>query len=207
MLAKRAMDVSISVLMLIVLLPLFALVAALIKLDSQGPVFFRQKRVGKAGKVFEMIKFRSMTQNAEKTGLGYEVAQDDSRITRVGGFLRKWGVDELPQLFNVLQGDVSLVGPRAARPDQVERFTETEKQRMKMKPGITGWSIVNGRNSIDWKQRIQLDLWYVEHWSLWLDVKILFITLWVVLVTRKGVYGPGGVTRDYDFTQQQEHSS
>jgi len=193
------MDVLTSFLMLLFLSPFLVVAAFLIKLDSPGPVFYRQKRVGKHGKVFEMLKFRSMVQGAEKVGLGYEVAQDDARITRVGRILRNWGLDELPQLFNVVKGEMSMVGPRAARPDQVEVFTESERQRMKVKPGITGWSLVNGRNLIGWKERIQLDLWYVEHRSLWLDIKVLLGTIWVVLITRHGVYGPEGITRDYGY--------
>ncbi|MGH2542830.1 MAG: sugar transferase, partial [Ardenticatenaceae bacterium] len=161
MLAKRAIDIVVSTLMLMALLPLFAMVALVIKIESRGPMFYRQRRAGKGGKIFEMIKFRSMVVNAEKIGLGYEVAKDDDRITRSGRILRGWGIDELPQLINVLKGDVSLVGPRAARADQAEMFTEDERQRMKMKPGITGWAVVNGRNEIDWKKRIELDLWYV----------------------------------------------
>jgi lipopolysaccharide/colanic/teichoic acid biosynthesis glycosyltransferase len=199
MIAKRAIDILISTLMLLALLPLLAVVALIVKIDSRGSVFYRQKRAGKDGKIFEMIKFRSMVVNAENLGLGYEVAKDDSRITRVGHILRGWGIDELPQLINVLKGEISLVGPRAARADQADMFTDDERQRMKMKPGITGWAVVNGRNEIDWKKRIELDLWYLNNWSLWLDIKILFKTLWVVLVTRQGVYGPEGVTRDYNY--------
>ena len=197
MIAKRVTDIGISVLMLVILIPVFVAVAMWVRLDSRGPVLYRQKRAGKDGKVFELIKFRSMVQNAENMGLGFEVAQSDSRITRAGQFLRKWGIDELPQLINVLKGEMSLVGPRSARIDQIERFTTADRRRMMMQPGITGWALVNGRNSIDWKMRIELDIWYIDHWSYWLDGIILFRTLWVVLVTHKGVYGPEGVTRDY----------
>lgn len=199
MIAKRAIDILVATPMLLILLPLFIIISIAIKIESKGPIFFRQKRAGKDGKIFQMIKFRSMVPNAEKQGLGFEVAQDDDRITRFGKILRGWGIDELPQLFNVLKGDVSLVGPRAARADQVEMFEEEDLKRMAMKPGITGWAVVNGRNGIDWKKRIELDIWYVDHWSFWLDMKILFKTLWVVLVTREGVYGPEGVTRDYNY--------
>ncbi len=197
MLAKRLMDIAISSVMLVLLLPLLVLIALLVKLESRGPVLYHQKRVGKDGRVFDLLKFRSMVVDAERMGLGYEVARNDGRITRVGRVLREWGLDELPQLVNVLRGEMSLVGPRAARPEQVELFTPLERQRLKVRPGLTGWALVNGRNLIDWRRRIQLDLWYVEHWSLWLDLRILLKTLWVVLVTREGVYGPGGVTRDY----------
>jgi len=197
MVTKRVMDITLSSLMLLLFAVPFAIIALMVKLDSPGPVFYRQKRVGKDGKVFQLLKFRSMVVDAERNGLGYEVARNDQRITRVGRLLREWGLDELPQLINVIRGEMSLVGPRAARPDQMERFTERERQRARVKPGITGWALVNGRNLIDWKRRIELDLWYIEHWSFWLDVKILLKTLWVVLVTRQGVYGPAGVTRDY----------
>lgn len=197
--AKRALDLIVATLMLTLLLPVFGLMAILIKLTSKGPVFYRQLRAGKGGDTFNMIKFRSMIVDAEIKGLKFEVAREDDRITKIGKFLRGWGIDELPQLFNVLKGDVSLVGPRAARADQVEHFTREELRRMAMKPGITGWAVVNGRNGIDWKKRIELDIWYVEHWSFWLDIKVLFKTLWVILVTRRGVYGPEGVTRDYTY--------
>ncbi|MCH8826540.1 MAG: sugar transferase [Chloroflexi bacterium] len=197
--AKRSLDLTVALLMLTFLLPIFGLVAILIKLTSKGPVFYRQLRAGEGGDTFRMVKFRSMVVDAEHKGLKFEVASDDDRITRIGKLLRGWGIDELPQLFNVLKGDVSLVGPRAARVDQIEHFTRDEFRRMTMKPGITGWAVVNGRNEIDWKKRIELDIWYVEHWSFWLDVKILLKTLWVILVTRNGVYGPEGVTRDYTY--------
>lgn len=175
----------------------FVLIALAIKLDSKGPVFYRQKRAKENGKPFEMVKFRTMVLNAEQLGLGFEVAQDDSRITRVGRELRKWGVDELPQLYNVLKGDMCFVGPRAARMDQIVLFTAEETKRMLIKPGLTGWAQVNGRNSISWKRRIELDLWYRANACFWLDLKILFKTVWVVCIARTGRYGPEGVTRDY----------
>lgn len=197
--AKRSLDVLIAIAMLVSLSPVLVLVALLIKATSKGPVFYRQLRAGEYGETFRMIKFRSMIVDAEHKGLKFEVAKYDDRITKIGRLLRNWGIDELPQLFNVLKGDVSLVGPRAARADQIEHFTKDELRRMTMKPGITGWAVVNGRNQIDWKKRIELDIWYVEHWSFWLDIKILMKTLWVILVTRQGVYGPEGVTRDYTY--------
>ena len=194
---KRVMDISGSFIGLALLLLPLALVALVIKLDSKGPIFFRQKRAGINGKEFEILKFRTMVPNADSIGLGFEVSQGDDRITRLGGKLRDLGIDELPQLYNVFKGQMCLVGPRAARMDQIEHFTEEENGRMLVKPGLSGWAQVNGRNSITWKERIQLDLWYVAHESVWLDVKILFKTLWVVYIARSGRYGPGGVTRDY----------
>ncbi len=194
---KRAIDLGGSLVGLTLLLLPLALVALAIKLDSKGPIFFRQKRAGKDGREFEILKFRTMVPNADRIGLGFEVSQGDDRITRLGGKLRDLGIDELPQLYNVFKGQMSLVGPRAARMDQIEQFTAAENDRTLVKPGLSGWAQVNGRNSITWKERIQLDLWYVAHESIWLDVKILFKTLWVVYIARSGRYGPGGVTRDY----------
>ena len=131
-------------------------------------------------------------------GLGFEVASDDDRITRIGRFIRVWALDELPQFINVVRGDLSLIGPRAARVDQVEEFNERELGRLAVRPGVSGWAAVNGRNLISWKDRIELDLWYIEHRSLALDIKIVFKTFWV-LATREGAYGPDGVTRDYNY--------
>jgi len=194
---KRIFDISASGIALIFLLPIFAIIGVLIKLDSKGPVFFIQQRAGKEGKPFGAYKLRTMIQNAENKGRGLEIEQNDFRITRVGKYLR-WGIDELPQLINVLKGDMSLVGPRPTLINQVEQYDDWEKRRLEMKPGITGWALVNGRNKLSWKEKIKLDIWYIDHWSLWLDIKIIFKTLWVVLITREGIYGEDGVTRGYE---------
>ncbi len=194
---KRIFDTLISGIALIVLLPIFAIIGILIKLDSKGPVFFVQERAGKDGKIFKAYKLRTMVDNAENIGLGYEIAKDDSRITRVGKYLR-WGLDELPQLINVFKGEISLVGPRPALPHQVEKYSKREKRRLEFKPGITGWALINGRNKLSWPERIKLDIWYIDHWSLWLDLEILFKTVWVVIFKREGIYGKDGVTRDYE---------
>ena len=194
---KRIIDVIISGTGLIILLPIFAVIGLFIKLDSKGPVFFVQERAGKDGKVFRAYKLRTMVDNAEKIGLGYEIEKNDSRITRVGKYLR-WGMDELPQLINVFKGEMSMVGPRPALPHQVEKYSVKERRRLEVKPGITGWALVNGRNILSWPERIKLDIWYINNWSLWLDLKILFKTIWVVIFTREGVYGKDGVTRDYE---------
>lgn len=175
----------------------FMLIAVAIKLDSRGPVFYCQARAGKGGRPFRMIKFRTMVNGAEHMGLGYEVTQEDPRITRMGRLLRAWSLDEFPQLINIFRGEMSLVGPRPARMDQVERFTPDERRRNLVKPGLTGWAQVNGRNLLTWEQRIQLDLWYVAHESFWLNLKILVMTVWVAFIAREGQYGPEGVTRDY----------
>jgi len=182
---------------LVVLLPIFAIIGIFIKLDSEGPVFFIQKRVGKDGKIFRAYKLRTMVDKAVEMGLGYGIAKDDNRITRVGKYLR-WGIDELPQLINVFKGDMSLVGPRPTLSHQVKKYSEREKRRLEVKPGITGWALVNGRNKLSWPERIKLDIWYIDHWSLWLDLKILLKTIWVVIFTREGIYGKDGVTRDYE---------
>jgi len=194
---KRIIDVVISGIELIILFPIFVIVGALIKLDSKGPVFFVQERAGEDGKVFRAYKLRTMVDNAENVGLRYEIAKDDNRITRVGKHLR-WGIDELPQLINVFKGDMSMVGPRPALPHQIEKYTKKEKRRLEVKPGITGWALINGRNKLTWPEKIKLDIWYIDHWSIWLDIKILFKTLWVVIIKREGIYGKDGVTRDYE---------
>jgi lipopolysaccharide/colanic/teichoic acid biosynthesis glycosyltransferase len=193
---KRIINAVVSGIGLIILFPIFVIIGILIKLDSKGPVFFVQERAGKDGKIFKAYKLRTMVDNAEKIGLGYEIAKDDSRITRVGKNLR-WGIDELPQLINVFKGEMSMVGPRPALPHQVEKYSKEERRRLEVKPGITGWALVNGRNILSWPERIKLDIWYIDHWSLWLDIKILFKTVWVVIFKREGIYGKDGVTRDY----------
>lgn len=196
-LIKRIFDIFASGIALIFLLPIFALIGIMIKIDSKGPVFFIQERAGEDGKVFKAYKLRTMVDNAVEMGLGHEIAKDDNRITRVGKHLR-WGIDELPQLINVFKGDMSMVGPRPALPHQIEKYTKKEKRRLEVKPGVTGWALVNGRNILSWPERIKLDIWYIDHWSLWLDLKILFKTIWVVIFTREGLYGKDGVTRDYE---------
>jgi lipopolysaccharide/colanic/teichoic acid biosynthesis glycosyltransferase len=182
---------------LIVLLPIFIIIGIFIKIDSRGPVFFVQERAGKDGEIFRAYKLRTMVDKAVGLGLGYEIAKDDNRITRVGKYLR-WGIDELPQLLNVFRGEMSLVGPRPTLIEQVNRYSKEHRRRLEMKPGLTGWALINGRNKLTWPERIKLDIWYIDHWSLWLDLKILFKTIWVVIFTREGIYGKDGVTRDYE---------
>ncbi len=193
---KRLLDLSFAVGGMIFLSPLFAILALLIKLDSRGPVFYVQERVGQGGRPFHCIKFRTMVPGAEKMGLGLEVAQNDARITRVGAFLRHWSLDELPQLINVLKGEMSLVGPRPGIISQVARYTPWQKRRLEVNPGLTGWAQVNGRNAIDWARRIELDVWYIDHWTLWLDLSIIFRTFGVLL-RREGLYGKDGIARDF----------
>jgi lipopolysaccharide/colanic/teichoic acid biosynthesis glycosyltransferase len=193
---KRCVDIIASAAGLAVLFVPFILIAIAIKLDSPGPVFFRQERIGTNGRPFLIWKFRTMVDGAVTQGLGVTVADNDSRITRVGRLLRV-GPDELPQLINVLRGDMSIVGPRPTLAYQVALYTDFQRKRLMMRPGITSLAVVMGRNHLTWKERIELDVQYVEHWSLWLDVRIILKTFWAILVTRKGVYGADGVNDDF----------
>jgi len=201
-LAKACLDYGGAWLGLMLLSPLIYLFALLIRLDSPGPIFFRQERIGKDGKPFVSYKFRSMVDNATALGLGLNVAVDDDRITRVGNFLRHTSLDEIPQLFNVLKGEMSLVGPRPTLRYQVERYDAVQRRRLLVKPGITGWAQINGRNAIPWEERIRLDVWYVDNWSLGLDLKILARTIKTVL-RREGLYGPEGINYDFVGTAVQ----
>lgn len=194
---KRTLDIFLSLIGLGMLVTPFALIVIIIKLDSKGPVFFRQERVGKKDKLFKTWKFRTMVEGAVKQGLGYNVAQDDNRITRVGKFLRAWGLDELPQLINVLKGEMSIVGPRPTLKYQVDQYSKLQRRRLLVKPGITGWALIHGRNLLSWEERIKYDIWYIDHWSLVLDFWIMLKTFWIVLVTREGVYGKGGINEDF----------
>ena len=190
---KRLIDVLLSLIGLALLAGPFALIALAIKLDSKGPVFFRQERVGLNSRIFKTWKFRTMKIEAPAEGFGYAVTKKNPYITRVGRYLREWGLDELPQLINVLCGQMSLVGPRPTLKWQVERYTAFQSQRLSVKPGITGWALIHGRNRLSWEKRIEFDIWYIENWSLWLDIRVLFKTLWVVLIKREGVYGEGEI--------------
>lgn len=179
-LGKTVFDYVVAFVGLLVILPLFILTAIVIKVDSPGPVFFVQERVGRDGWVFRAIKFRTMHVGAHEKTKGRYIAKDEPLVTRVGRILRRTGIDELPQLINVLKGEMSLVGPRPTLKYQIEKYNEFQKKRLLTKPGITGWALVNGRNKLTWGERIKYDVWYVENWSLWLDFKILLKTLWVV---------------------------
>jgi lipopolysaccharide/colanic/teichoic acid biosynthesis glycosyltransferase len=194
---KRILDIFLSLIGLGILVIPFIIIALAVKLDSKGPVFFRQERVGKSGRLFKTWKFRTMVVGAIKQGLGYNVSQNDNRITRPGKFLRAWGLDELPQLINVLKGEMSIVGPRPTLKYQVDQYNGFQRQRLLVKPGITGWALIHGRNLLVWKERIKYDVWYVNHWSLWLDLWIMLKTLWIILITREGVYGKGGINDDF----------
>jgi lipopolysaccharide/colanic/teichoic acid biosynthesis glycosyltransferase len=167
------LDVVGASLLLLLSAPLLALAALAVKLEDRGPVLYRQRRVGKEGEDFELLKLRTMIVGAEQLGAGFAVDEGDPRITRVGRVLRRLSLDELPQLWNIVRGDMSLIGPRPTLRYQVERYTPRQRRRLEVKPGITGWAQVNGRASLPWDDRIELDVWYVEHRSPWVDLKIL----------------------------------
>jgi lipopolysaccharide/colanic/teichoic acid biosynthesis glycosyltransferase len=169
----RAADLTIAGLSLVLLSPLLLAAAIAIKLESRGPVLYRQRRVGKDGLIFELFKLRTMRQGADPVGVGTAVTADDPRVTRVGAFLRRYSLDELPNLINVLRGEMRIVGPRATLPAQVELYTPRQLRRLDLRPGVTGWAQIHGRAGIPWEERIELDVWYVEHRSLWLDLRIL----------------------------------
>jgi lipopolysaccharide/colanic/teichoic acid biosynthesis glycosyltransferase len=173
---RRAVDVAVAGAGLVAVSPMLALAALAVKLDDGGPILFRQVRVGKDGADFELLKLRTMIVGAESQGAGYAVDRGDSRITRIGRFLRRTSVDELPQLWNVVRGEMSLIGPRPTLRYQVDRYDEHQRHRLDIRPGITGWAQVNGRAALPWAERIELDVWYVEHRSLALDLKILLRT-------------------------------
>lgn len=194
---KRIIDVGLSLVSLILLLPLFMIIGLWIKIDSKGPIFFRQERAGRQSKAFLIWKFRTMIKDAPERGLRMNVSKYDARITRVGRILRKWSLDELPQLINVLRGEMSIVGPRTGLLYQVDKYNDTQRQRLLVRPGITSLPVVKGRNLLYWKDRIDLDIQYLYRWSLWLDFIIIIKTFWVTLVTRKGIYGVNGVNDDF----------
>jgi lipopolysaccharide/colanic/teichoic acid biosynthesis glycosyltransferase len=178
---RRGVDIAVSSLALIVSAPVLALAALAIRLESRGPVIYSQRRAGLDGRAFEVIKLRTMVDGAEHIGAGLAIDANDPRITRVGAFLRRTSLDELPNLVNVLHGEMSMIGPRPTLPAQVEQYTPRQRGRLEIKPGITGWAQVNGRASLPWDERIELDLYYIEHRSLSLDMRILWRTVAMVL--------------------------
>jgi lipopolysaccharide/colanic/teichoic acid biosynthesis glycosyltransferase len=169
----RAVDLAIAALGLVAVSPLLLVAAVSIRLESPGPVFYRQRRVGKDGVIFDLFKLRTMRPGADPVGVGTAVTVEDPRVTRVGRFLRRYSLDELPNLINVLRGEMRIVGPRATLPAQVELYTPRQLRRLDLRPGVTGWAQIHGRAGIPWEERIELDVWYVEHRSLRLDLEIL----------------------------------
>jgi lipopolysaccharide/colanic/teichoic acid biosynthesis glycosyltransferase len=178
---KRAVDLVLGGVGSLLCTPLIGLAALLIRLESPGGAIYRQRRVGRDGRPFQIYKLRTMVHGAEFTGAGMAIQEGDDRITRVGTFLRRTSLDELPNLWNVLRGEMSIVGPRPTLQSQVDQYSERQRGRLRVKPGITGWAQVNGRAALPWSQRIELDLWYVEHASLGLDLRILARTVRMVL--------------------------
>jgi lipopolysaccharide/colanic/teichoic acid biosynthesis glycosyltransferase len=170
---NRVLDVAGASLGLVLASPFLAAAALAIKLDGGGPVLYRQQRVGKDGREFELVKLRTMVVGAESQGAGWAVNHGDPRITRIGSVLRRVSLDEVPQLWNVVRGEMSLIGPRPTLAYQVEQYTPHQRRRLDVRPGVTGWAQVQGRASLPWEERIELDVWYVDHRSPWVDLKIL----------------------------------
>lgn len=187
---KRCIDIVGAGLGMIVLSPFLVIIAIAVWVRMGRPIIFKQMRPGLNGKPFYMYKFRTMTDETDEQG---NLLPDELRLTRLGKFLRSTSLDELPELFNVIKGDMSLVGPRPLLMQYLERYTPEQARRHEVKPGITGWAQVNGRNAITWEEKFDLDVWYVDNWSLWLDIRILFLTL-VKVLKREGISADGWAT-------------
>ena len=187
---KRIIDFILSLCGLIILSPVFIIFSILIKLESKGPIIFKQQRLGINGRVFNIYKFRSMCVGAENKGSGVYSGKNDARVTKVGRFIRATSIDELPQFINILKGDMSLIGPRPVltyHPWKFEEYTEEQKHMFDVRPGITGWAQVNGRKEVEWPRRIELNVWYVRHISFLLDLKIFFLTIFKVFINADNV--------------------
>lgn len=193
MFIKRLLDIVISATALILLSPFMLIIYLLVRINLGSPVFFLQERVGKDNKIFKMIKFRTMKNSTDKDG---NLLSDNERLTKFGSFLRSFSIDELPELINILKGDMSLVGPRALLVQYLEYYNSEQIRRHDVLPGLTGWAQINGRNSITWCEKFKLDVWYVDNWSLWLDIKIFFLTFWKVF-KREGINQSETVTMEY----------
>jgi sugar transferase EpsL len=191
--SKRALDLVAATLGLIILSPLIVLIAILVRILLGAPVVFRQQRPGYREKPFYLYKFRTMTDARDASG---RLLPDEQRLTPFGRFLRALSLDEMPELVNILRGDMSLVGPRPLLMQYLPLYSPEQHRRHDAFPGLTGWAQVNGRNALDWQARFTLDVWYVDHWSFWLDIKILLLTLWKV-VSREGISQPGQATTEY----------
>ena len=189
---KRVFDFIVTLIAILLLGIVILLIALLVRINMGKPVFFRQKRPGLNGKSFYICKFRTMSVAYGEDGL---LLPDSKRITKLGTFLRKWSLDELPQLLNILKGEMSLVGPRPLLVEYLQLYTPYQARRHEVKPGITGWAQVNGRNALNWDARFKLDVWYVDHQSFRLDMKIIFLTIWKIL-KREGINQPGQTTME-----------
>jgi lipopolysaccharide/colanic/teichoic acid biosynthesis glycosyltransferase len=196
--AKRIMDVVLAIFGLIIVAPLLLVSAVATKLGSRGPVFFRLRVAGLGGEGFDQWKLRTMVNGAREGGNRFETSSSDPRITRVGHFLRRWSIDELPQLWNVLRGEMSIVGPRPAFFEIASKYSAEQARRLAMRPGLTGLAQVQGRNLLTWAERVELDIFYLEHYSLWLDCEIMARTI-PVLFQSEGVYGKDGRVRVQDL--------
>jgi lipopolysaccharide/colanic/teichoic acid biosynthesis glycosyltransferase len=191
-LSKRLLDLALTIPGLVLISPLLLVIAVLVRIFHGRPVFFRQLRPGYRGKPFYVYKFRTMTEDSDEQG---DLLPDTHRLTHLGSFLRSTSLDELPEFFHVLSGEMSIVGPRPLLMRYLGRYTPEQARRHDVLPGITGWAQVNGRNTITWEDKFRYDIWYVDHWSLWLDVKIMAITFWKV-IKREGITQPGRATAD-----------
>jgi len=189
---KRILDFVLSIIIMLVCLPVMLIVGLIIFLTEGRPIFFFHERPGKDGQPFKLIKFRSMRNARDAEG---NLLPDGKRITNFGNFIRKTSIDELPEFINVLRGEMSLVGPRPLLMQYVDRYSQQQFRRHEVLPGITGWAQVNGRNAISWNEKFMLDIWYIDHWSVWLDIKILLLTVWKV-ISGEGISQPGRATMD-----------
>ncbi len=198
-LSKRIFDLFLTIPGLILISPILLVVAVLVRIAHGKPIFFTQVRPGFQGELFTVYKFRTMTDQRDEKG---ELLPDEQRLTSLGRFLRATSIDELPELFNVLRGEMSLVGPRPLLIQYLDRYNPEQARRHDVLPGITGWAQVNGRNALTWDDKFRLDVWYVDNWSLWLDIKILALTLWKV-IKREGISQPGHATAE-EFMGNQD---
>ena len=189
---KRVFDLLLSIPVLILVSPVIIVVTLLVRMRLGSPVFFSQLRPGLHARPFYMLKFRTMTNTRGSDG---RLLSDDKRMTRLGNFLRRTSIDELPEFVNVFKGDMSLVGPRPLLMQYLDRYTPEQARRHEVKPGITGWAQIHGRNALTWEEKFKLDVWYVDNWSLWLDIKIIAMTIWKIL-KREGISQPGQATAE-----------
>jgi len=197
---KRLFDIFSSVIALLILSPVLIITAIIVRIKTGSPVLFRQERPGLNGKGFIIYKFKTMTDQKDEAG---RLLPDEKRLKAFGKFLRSTSLDELPELLNVLKGDMSIVGPRPLMMKYLNRYTPEQARRHEVKPGITGWAQINGRNTVAWEEKFKLDVWYVDNQSFWLDIKIIFITIWQV-ITRQGVTQEGRATVDEFFGTQKK---
>jgi sugar transferase EpsL len=188
---KRIFDLLLTIPGLLVIFPLMTIIALLVRLLDGSPVLFYQVRAGLGNQLFKLYKFRTMRDLKDEDG---HLLPDDQRISGIGRFLRATSLDELPELFNIVRGEMSLVGPRPLLAVYLQRYTAEQMRRHEVLPGMTGWAQINGRNALSWKDKFDLDVWYVDHWSFWLDIKILFLTFWKAVVKREGINQPGEAT-------------